>query len=217
MDAYRNEIHKKILPMGIVFQVLVASSINSFTLAFCGLTFFAWLLGNPLLLNNLTSFIGIKRYVIVLCVYFHISVFTWSLLEVSMWVFEYLLNVNYIFMAAVWLLFDIACCVKLLVYFNNQYTIRGIHFIILAIVCFYFQPTVFCVLWLGLLVSLLHTEWVFDEVRSGRITTVFVPFLFTLTYYVFNLYCIYANDDMLLDVCKIVLKAFRGFSRLTRG
>ena len=217
MDAYRNEIHRKILPMGIVFQVLVASSINSFTLAFCGLAFFAWTLGNPLLLNSLAAFIGIKRYVIVLCVYFYISVLTWSLLEVSMRFFEYLLNANYIFMVVAWLLFDIACCLKLLVYFNNQHMIQGIRFIILAIVCFYFQPTVFCVLWLVLLVSLRHTEWVFGEVRSGKITTVFVLFLFTLTYYGFNLYCIYANDDMPLDGCKIVLKAFRGFSRLTRG
>ena len=59
--------------------------------------------------------------------YFHISVFTWSLLEVSMWVFEYLLNVNCIFEVVVRLFFDIAFCVKLLIYFNNQHTIQGIH------------------------------------------------------------------------------------------
>ena len=203
--------------MGIVFQTVIASSINSVTLAFCGFAFFAWLLGNPLLLNSVAAFIGIKRYVIVLCVYFHISVFTWSLLEVSMWLFEYLLNVNYIFMAVVWLFFNIACCWKLLDYFNSQHTIQGIYFIILVIVCLYFQSMFFCVLWPVLLVSLRHTEWIFGEVRSGRITTVFVRFLFTLTYYGFNFYCIYTDDDMLLDGCKIVLKAFRGFSRLTRG
>ena len=202
----RKKIISKFLSLGILFQAVVASLVKSFSLAFSGLLFFAWLLGNPQLFDNLVRYKGLKRYCIFFCLYFQNSVLTWFLLKVSLWLFEYLFSFDCLLIIVALLLIGLVCSFKLIDYCNILHQCLGYLFLVSLSLCFFFYPPVFDVLCLVLWVSLLYTEWLFREVGRGGIIYISALFSAALSLYSFRFYCIYSSGDMLSGYCGAVLE-----------